>query len=78
MKIVIADLEIEADDFVYADGVKIGKYIRERRTVQFLDRDRRRSSKRGSNRVEVSLSQFMGLGTLLVKRIRSAVLAPGD
>jgi hypothetical protein len=46
---------------VYADGVKIGRLIPERGVMQFLDRDRRRCSERGSETVEVRLSDLGNL-----------------
>lgn len=52
---------VSKNGFVYADGVKIGKLVSERGVVQFIDRDRRRSAQRGSDVVEVRLSDLANL-----------------
>lgn len=49
------------DGYVYADGVKIAKFVPERQSVQFLDRDRRRCVEKGRESVEVKISDFVNL-----------------
>lgn len=49
------------DGYVYADGVKLGKFVPERQSVQFLDRDRRRCLIKGREVVEVRISDLANL-----------------
>lgn len=41
------------DGFVYADGVKVARWIAERQTLEFVDRNRQRCQERGRHTVEV-------------------------
>jgi hypothetical protein len=56
-------VSVDSANFVYVDGVKIAKFIPEKKCLQFLDKDRIRSNQRGSNVVEVSLSDVAKIGT---------------
>lgn len=47
--------------YVYADGVKIAKFVPERQAVQFLDPDRRRCEQKGRQVVEVRLADLVKL-----------------
>lgn len=49
------------DGFVYADGVKLGRFIAERQTIQVLDRDRRRCLIKGREVVEIKISDLTNL-----------------
>ena len=64
----IFTLHIDEKGFVYVGGVKIARYIPERRTLQFRDDNRHRSVQRGSQYVEVSISEFIGLTQKATKR----------
>lgn len=46
---------INKEGFVVVDGVKVAKFIPERQSIQFLDRDRRRCAEKGREVVEVRL-----------------------
>jgi hypothetical protein len=53
-------LQIDNVGFVYIDGVRVARYIPTRHALQFWDKDRRRSSKRGGNRhVEIDVCQLI-------------------
>lgn len=58
---------VDADCFVYVDGVKIARLVAGdggNRCLEFLDKDRRRSSRRGTDRVTVAVRELMDqLGT---------------
>lgn len=49
------------DGFVYADGVKLGRFIPESKSIQFLDRDRRRCAEKGREVVEIKISDLANL-----------------
>jgi hypothetical protein len=51
-------LQVDAEGFIYADGVKICQLDRQRQVLLFFDKDRRRSAKRGSNQVPVLLADL--------------------
>lgn len=59
---VIVPLTVTSDGWVQADGVKVCRYIAERGTLQFVDKDRRTSSTRGTRYVEVSVSDVAKIG----------------
>jgi len=56
-----SQIVVGKNGMVYADGVKIARLIPERGVMQFLDRDRRRCSERGSEVVEVRISDLGNL-----------------
>jgi hypothetical protein len=49
------------NNYLFVDGVKIARLVPERGVMQFLDRDRRRCAERGSETVEVRLSDLANL-----------------
>lgn len=49
------------DGFVYADGVKLGRFIAERQTIQVKDSDRRRCLIKGREVVEIRISDLANL-----------------
>jgi len=49
------------NNYIFIDGVKIARLVPERGVMQFLDRDRRRSAERGSETVEVKISDLANL-----------------
>lgn len=49
------------DGFVYADGVKFGRYVKERQTVAIKDQDRRRCLVKGREVVEIRISDLVNL-----------------
>jgi hypothetical protein len=49
------------DGFAYADGVRLGRFIPESKSIQFLDRDRRRCVEKGREVVEVKLADLANL-----------------
>jgi hypothetical protein len=55
-------LQVDAQGFVYAEGVKICRLDRQRQVLLFFDKDRRRAARRGSNQVAVSLADLVRLG----------------
>lgn len=60
------ELMVDADHFVYVDGVKIARLVEFEgaRCLEFLDKDRRRSSRRGTDRVSVAVKELLEqLGT---------------
>lgn len=56
-------LTVDDQNFVYVEGVKIAKFIPEKKCLQFLDKDRIRSNQRGSNVVEVTLADVANIGS---------------
>lgn len=54
-------ISVDRAGFLYVDGVKVAKYLPEKRCLQFFDKDRVRSTQRGSNVVEVPLSDIAAL-----------------
>lgn len=59
-----SQLRVGVDGFVYADGVKLpAKFIAERGVLQFVDKDRRSVSRRGTRFVEVPVTDVARLGT---------------
>lgn len=52
---------IGKDGFAYADGVRLGRFIPESRSIAFLDKDRRRCVEKGREAVEVRLSDLANL-----------------
>lgn len=56
-------VSVDANNFVYVEGVKVARYVPETKSLQFIDKDRIRSNQRGSNVVEVPLSEVAKIGT---------------
>lgn len=54
-------LYVGPNGFVYAGEAKIAKLDSQRGVIQFLDRDRRRNTRRGGDQIEVSLQEFSKL-----------------
>lgn len=54
-------VSVGRDGFVYADGVKLGRFIPERQTIQVQDRDRRRCLIKGREVVEIRISDLVNL-----------------
>lgn len=54
-------VRVDLRGFVHIDGVPVCRYIRERDTLQFVDKDRRRSAARGGRQVEVKLDELVKL-----------------
>ena len=56
-------LTVDLLGFVYADGVKLPvKYVADRDALQFVDKDRRSISRRGTRFVEVPMGVMVRLG----------------
>lgn len=49
---------IDKPGFVFVDGVKVARYIPERNSLQFVDRDPRRGKARGTRLVELPLAHL--------------------
>lgn len=54
-------VSVGRDGLIYADGVKVGRYVPEKGVIQFMDRDKRRCQEKGREVVEVSLSDLVNL-----------------
>lgn len=52
---------VDSNNFVYVQGVRIARLVPASGSLQFLDRDRRRSEERGTRIVEVRLSEVAKL-----------------
>lgn len=52
---------IGKNGMAYVDGVRVGRLIPERGTIQFVDPDRRRCVQKGRDVVEVRLSDLANL-----------------
>ena len=54
-------LMVDRDSFVYIDGVKIARVIDDSegcRQLQFIDKDRRRASRRGTDKVAIAVQEL--------------------
>ena len=54
-------LMVDRDSFVYIDGVKIARVIDDDeggRQLQFIDKDRRRASRRGTDKVTIAVQEL--------------------
>ena len=56
---------LDDDGYVYIGGVKVARYIPERDTLQFLDKDKRRATRRGCSVVEVRVERLWEILSLL-------------
>jgi hypothetical protein len=54
-------IHIGSDGFVYVRGVKVAKYLPDSNSLQFVDKDMRRSAQRGTRFVEVSVGEIAKL-----------------
>jgi hypothetical protein len=54
-------VSVAKNGIVYADGVKVGRYIPDKGVIQFVDRDKRRCLEKGRDVVEVKLSDLVNL-----------------
>jgi hypothetical protein len=52
------NVTVDGRGFVWVDGVKVCRYVAERGTLAFIDRDRRRCSERGGREVEVGIEEI--------------------
>lgn len=52
---------LDEDGYLYVGGVKVARHIRERGTLQFVDKDSRRAARRGCSFVEVRLERLFDL-----------------
>jgi hypothetical protein len=52
---------MDAEGFISVGGVKIGRWVRERGVLQIHDKDCRRTERRGTDCVEVKISQLVDL-----------------
>lgn len=57
----IVPLTVAPDGFLYADGVKVARYVPERGTLEFHDKDRQRCAQLGRTTVEVPIADVAKL-----------------
>jgi len=57
-----SNVQVDDRGFVCINGVKVAKYLAERHCLQFVDRDRWRSKKRGTQLIEVPVDVLNKLG----------------
>ena len=57
----ISPVQVGKDGFAYADGVRLGRFVPERGTIQVIDKDRRRCLIKGREVVEIKLSDLANL-----------------
>ena len=57
----IVPLTLAPDGFVYADSVKVARYVPERGTLEFIDRNRQRCEQLGRRTVEVKVEDMAKL-----------------
>lgn len=57
----IVPLTIAPDGYLYADGVKVARYVPERGTLAFHDKNRQRCEKLGRTTVEVPIADVAKL-----------------
>ena len=57
-----SSIQVDKRGFVVINGVKVARYLAERHCLQFVDKDRRRASERGSRLFEVSIDALADLG----------------
>lgn len=57
----VSQVQVGKDGFVYADGVRLGRFVPERQSIQYADKDRRRCIERGRDVVEVKISDLANL-----------------
>lgn len=56
-----SQVQVGKDGFAYADGVRLGKVVPERGTIQIVDKDRRRCLVKGREVIEIKLSDLSNL-----------------
>lgn len=54
-------LQVDSQGFILVEGVKICRFDPQKQVFLFLDKDRRRCAKRGSNQVLVSIEAIANL-----------------
>lgn len=54
-------VSVSKTGLVYADGLKVGRYLPDRGVIQFVDRDKRRCQEKGRTVVEVRISDLTNL-----------------
>ena len=57
----IVPLTLALDGFVYADSVKVARFVRERGTLEFIDKNRQRCEQLGRRTVEVAVADVAKL-----------------
>lgn len=57
----IVPLTLAPDGFVYADSVKVARFVPERGTLEFVDRNRQRCEQLGRQTVEVPVADVAKL-----------------
>jgi len=57
---------LDQQGFVYIGGVKVARYVAERDTLQFLDKDKRRATRRGCSVVEVRVERLWEILSLIL------------
>jgi len=61
-------INIDRRGFVYVDGIRVCRLIPSRGTLQFCDRNRQRSQRRGTRFVEVKLEDFFLISKTIEER----------
>ena len=56
-----SQFRVDSENYLYVDGVKVARFVPEKECLQFLDKDRIRSTQRGSNVVEIPISELAKL-----------------
>lgn len=54
-------LHLDPCGYICIGGVRVARYIRERRCLQFYDKNRQRSRNRGTRFVEISIDELANL-----------------
>ena len=57
----IVPLTLAPDGFVYADSVKVARFVPERGTLEFIDKNRQRCEQLGRRTVEVPVADMAKL-----------------
>jgi hypothetical protein len=52
---------VDREGHLYVGGVKVARLVPERGTLQFFDKDERRTQRRGSSQVEVRCARLVEL-----------------
>lgn len=56
-----SQIVIGKNNYAYVEGVKIGRVVPERQTIEFRDPDNRRCQEKGRTTVEVKISDLVKL-----------------
>ena len=54
-------ISVAKNGMVYADGVRVGRFLPDKGVIQFVDKDKRRCLEKGRDVVEVRLSDLVNL-----------------